>query len=381
MKPIVIVGTGLAGYTLARELRKLDRETPLTILSADDGHFYSKPMLSNAFAQGKDAATLVNTPAEKMAAQLGAEIRPHTRVLAIDATARKLQLENGSLDYDRLILAWGADPIRLPLEGDAAEQALSVNDLSDYARFRTSVATGKRVLIMGAGLIGCEFANDLAGAGHEVDVVDPAPQALGRLLPPEAAQAMAEALGNAGIRFHFGRTVRRIDRAESGLAITLDNTEPLETDTVLSAIGLRPRIDIAREAGLAVNRGICVDARLQTSLPGIYALGDCAEIEGLVLPYVLPIMHAARALARSLAGEPTAVRYPAMPVVVKTPACPAVVAPPPAGIDGRWEVEGEGADRLCRFLDRNDALRGFALTGSATSQKASLAATLPPLLN
>jgi rubredoxin-NAD+ reductase len=170
MKPVVVLGTGLAGYTLVRELRKLDRETPITMVSRDSGDFYSKPMLSNAFALGKDAATLVNTAAAEMARQQNFMLLQHTEVLGIDRQRKQLKTSTGAIEYDRVVLALGADPIRLPLQGDAADAVLSVNDIADYARFRSELASVKQIAIIGGGLIGCEFANDLVNAGYAVTI-------------------------------------------------------------------------------------------------------------------------------------------------------------------------------------------------------------------
>jgi len=147
---------------------------------------------------------------------------------------------------------------------------------------------------------------------------------------------------------------------------------------VLSAIGLRPRIAIAQAAGIEVDRGIVTNRFLQTRAADVYALGDCAEVEGKVLPYVMPIMHAARALARTLAGAPTAVRYPAMPVVVKTPAIRAVLAPP-AG-PGEWRLDATPDGLAARHYDETGGLSGFALLGAATSQKRALTDQLPFVL-
>jgi rubredoxin-NAD+ reductase len=278
------------------------------------------------------------------------------------------------------VLALGADPIRLPLGGDAAPEVLSVNDLADYARFRTALAGRQRVAILGAGLIGCEFANDLRPGGFEVEVVDLAPQVLGRLLPPQAADFLRAALERAGIRFHFGTSVQTVERSDGGLRLPLANGTTLAAGLVLSAIGLKPRIDLARAAGLDTNRGIVTDVRLATSRPEVYAVGDCAEVAGFNLPFVMPIMQQARALAKTLSGTPTAVHYPAMPVVVKTPACPTVVCPPPPGVDGQWQ-EAVGADGVrALFHDTHGALRGFALVGAATADKQALTKEIPPLI-
>lgn len=377
MDPLVIIGTGLAGYTLAREFRKLDTDTPLVLISADDGAFYSKPMLSNAFAQGRDAAALVNAPAEQMAEQLDARILTQTRVTGIDTHARQVTTGQETIGYARLVLALGADPIRLPLDGDAADSVLSVNDLADYARFRAALKQGPRVALLGAGLIGCEFANDLAGQGYTVDVIDLAPLPLGRLLPEACGAAMRDALTAAGIRLHLGTQVERIAREANGIALTLANGETIDADTVLSAVGLRPRTALAEAAGLAVGRGIQVDRRLQTSAVDVHALGDCAEVDGLVLPYVMPIMHAARALAKTLANEPTPVSYPAMPVVVKTPALATVVNPPAPGSKGEWRISGRAPDLRADFLGPDGQLLGVCLMGEATKQKQAVTRELP----
>jgi len=381
MSGILILGTGLAGYTVAREFRKLDTTTPLTLVTRDAGSFYSKPVLSNALAQNKTASQIALNSANDMARQLMATVHPHVTVTALDAMHQSLSTDGGlTLAGDQLVLALGADPIRLPLAGNAADRVLSVNDLDDYARFRDTLQGRKRVVILGAGLIGCEFANDLRTAGIEVALIDPAPQPLGRLLPPRAAAFLRSALENSGVKFYFGTTAQSVDTDGNALRVALARGDALSADLVLSAIGLRARTDLARAAGLQVNRGIVVNTPLQTSVDNIFALGDCAEVDGLHLPFVMPLMQQARALAKTLAGTPTAVQYPAMPVVVKTPACPTVVCPPPVGVEGQW-LEESGPDGVrALYHDHTGALRGFALTGAAVKDKQALTRDVPNLL-
>ena len=380
MEPIVIVGTGLGGYTVAREFRKLDQSAALRMITASGGQFYSKPMLSNALAAGKTAETLAIADAPQMADRLKAEIDTRVTLLSIDPQAQTLEVDGDTLAYSKLVLTVGADPIRLTLEGDAADAVLSVNDLEDYAGFRESVAGVRRIAIMGAGLIGCEFANDLAGVGYAVDVIDPAAWPLGRLLPPEAGASMRQALASVGVHWHLGQVVNTVDRVKAGYRLQLSNGDVIETDAVMSAVGLRPRTSLARQAGLTVNRGIVVDRTLRTSDAHIYALGDCAEVAGLVLPFVMPIMQAGRALARTLTGEDTPVTYPAMPVVVKTPAWPTVVSPPPLDDQGEWEVEADSNGVRALFRDAAGDLKGLALCGEATEEKNALTRELPALL-
>src|SRR5690606_32551675 len=209
--PVVIVGTGLAGYGLAREFRKLDTQTPLLLISADDGRSYSKPMLSTAFAKGQDADALVMAEAGAMAEQLNAEIRTHSRVTAIDAQTRRLWLGNETIDYRDLVLALGAECVRVPVDGDATERILSINDLEDSARFRAALAGRQRVLILGAGLIGCEFANDLRLGGFEVDLVGLAEQPMPDLLPAQLGDALSDALRELGVNLYLGRTLASLN--------------------------------------------------------------------------------------------------------------------------------------------------------------------------
>ncbi len=380
-QPVVIVGSGLAGYTVARELRKLNAEAPALILSADHGGFYSKPMLSNALAAGKSPESILNADVAKMAEQLKMTIRPHSRVITIERSSNTLVLQDGEkLSYGQLVLALGADQIRLPLEGNGVEAILSVNDLDDYSCFRAALEGKKEVVILGAGLIGCEFANDLAIAGYRVQLIDISAWPLGRLLPQAGGAFLQSRLEAAGVVFHLGTSVQRVERADRRLQLTLASGETMETDVVLSAVGLRPRIALAEATGIKVNRGIVVDRALQTQDANIYALGDCAEVEGRVLPFVMPIMHAARALAATLAGTPTPARYPAMPVLVKTPACPTVVSPPDAGAQGEWRIEQDKDGVKALFQDVDGNLLGYALLGAETKEKNALTPQLPPVM-
>jgi rubredoxin-NAD+ reductase len=378
--PIVIVGTGLAGYNLAREFRKLDGETPLLLITADDGRSYSKPMLSTGFGKNKEADGLSMAEPGAMADQLKAEVRTHTRISGIDPGHKRLWIGEEAVYYRDLILAWGAETIRVPVEGDAGDCVFPINDLEDYARFRAAAAGKRRVLILGVGLIGCEFANDLILGGYEVDLVAPCEQVMPTLLHPAAATAVRAGLESLGARFHLGPLMTRLQRNADGLEAHLSDGQIIQCDIVVSAIGLRPRVDLAAAAGLQIGRGIIVDRELKTSHANIYALGDCAEVDGLNLLYVMPLMSCARALAQTLAGTPTAVKYGPMPITVKTPVCPLVVSPPPRGSEGVWSVEGQGADIKALCHDPAGNLLGYALTGTAVMEKLALNKTLPALL-
>ena len=370
---VVVIGAGLAGWTTVREFRKLDSTTPVTLITGDSGDFYAKPSLSNAFAQGRLPAQLVSTPAAKMAETLGVTLLAHTRVQSLDVAAQTVVTTAGRIAFRDLVLATGAQPIRVPVEGDAADRVLSVNSLDDFAALHAQLqagsGSGRPVLIMGAGLIGCEFANDLDSAGFCVSVVDPGTRPLAALLPEAASAELRQALEALGVTFHFGTTVRSVDTAQhaDGLQVLLSNGLLAQADCVLSAIGLRADTRLAQAAGLAAERGIVVNRQLQTSAPHVYALGDCAQYaHGVTLPYVMPIMTAARALAATLAGTPSDAVFALMPVSVKTPAWPLVVAPPSPGTAGQWHAPEAG---LWQWLDEAGVQRGFVLSGSRTAQR------------
>jgi rubredoxin---NAD+ reductase len=371
VNPVVIVGSGLAGYAVAKELRRLDQAQPIVVLTRDDGSWYSKPMLSNALAAGKTADALASSTAAQMSKQLGIEVRTQLEVTRVLPESRELRTAAGALCYSSLVLAVGADPVPLEICG-ALANCYAVNDLADYARLRRALESARRVAILGGGLIGCEFANDLVAAGYAATVIEPGEWPLSRLVPEAVGRVLQEALAGAGVDWRLGRVARRAEVAASGTRLHLSDGEIVEADIVLSAVGLRPRTELARATGVDVERGIVTDRFLETSEARIYALGDCAQVNGRHLPYVLPLIQCARALAKTLAGERTAVSYPAMPVIVKTPALPVTVAAPEADVRGMWHIEGEGRDVAARYMDMHGELAGFALTGVANGRKAAL---------
>jgi rubredoxin-NAD+ reductase len=382
--PVVILGTGLAGYGLAKEFRKHDQETPLILITSDDGRSYSKPMLSTGYTKDTSADDLAQLDAGSMGKLLKASVWTMTHVNEIDVASQLIKVGDAQtvIHYSKLVLTVGSDVIQPPIEGDALEYVYSVNDLLDYDDFRKAIAKNevRKVCIIGGGLIGCEFTNDLLNGGFEIETIDPLPQCLPTLLPPEAGRAVQRALEEKGARFHFGPLVTAVNKAENGVVVTLNNGHTISADMVVSAVGVRPRTELARAAGLEVNRGIVTNHLLETSGKNIYAIGDCAEVAGHVLVYVAPLMAAARALGKTLSGEPTEVSYPAMPVTIKTPACPVVVAPAPVAGGGEWSIIEDGNNVKAEYRDSSGQLLGFALTGDATREKMVLQKELPPIL-
>jgi rubredoxin-NAD+ reductase len=380
---IIIIGSGLAGYTLVKELRRLNKQTSILMISTDDGCYYSKPMLSTGFAKHKTATDLAMKSAVQMAQSLDITVYASTEVLSIDKKAKTVTVESShdTLIYANLVLATGAEPVQIPLPPVLTGRCFPINDLVDYGRFREHLGGLKNITIIGSGLVGTEYANDMSDAGINITVVALDDGPLQLLLPPPLSQAVKSQLENNGINFHFNNSIEDACLNEhEQIQMTLSGGATITSDLVLSAIGLKPRIKLAEQAGLTVNQGIVVDQILKTDDASIYALGDCAEIMGKVLMYVAPIAVSAKALAKTLSGEATPVHMPAAPVIVKTPSCPVVSSPPATGSKGKWVIEGDAPDLKACFIGEDDALLGFGLTGKKVVERMKLAKQLPAIL-
>ncbi|MGM0535273.1 MAG: NAD(P)/FAD-dependent oxidoreductase [Pseudomonadota bacterium] len=382
--PLTIIGSGMAGLGLLRQLRAQDPARPMTLITADSGDDYSKPLLSTGFAKRLPPQRLAARSALEVADDLGAVVRTHTRVEAIDPVARTLTIGTESLPWSELVLATGAAPVRPFRVPDAvADRVFSINDLDDYRAFHATLeALGRpaRVAVIGMGLVGCEFANDLAAGGHAVELVAPEPAPLPGLVPEPLGHALGEAFREAGMVLHTGRQLVSLVADGGAIGLELDDGGALSADLVLVATGLRPRTTLAEAAGITVSAaGIHVDRHLATSAPGIHALGDAACVDGVNAMYVQPLLASAKALASTLTGTPTAVTYGPWPVLVKTPLLP-VVALPPGRPPSRWRLEGEGSDLTALAEAEDGRLIGFALTGRCVRRKVELARAAPPLL-
>lgn len=365
--PVVIVGGGIGGWSAAQRVRARVPDRNIVLISACDGHAYPKPALSVAVAKGQEADDLIDQRAEEKAAALDLTLRARTRVLRIDVARRRLVTTRGTLQYGDLVLALGAAQIRLPLSGGAVDDVLYVNDLGSYRELRTRLSSGvQRVLIVGAGLIGCEFAEDLAAGGYPVTLIDQATLPLAQLAPQAIATALRQALLAKGIVFRGGSRVDTIERGAGEYRVTLDDGSTLRADVVVSAIGLAPLIKTAVKAGIGTARGVIATASsMRTSAEHVYALGDCAQVNGALYSYIEPIQRQAATLAAALADqvEPFETRAPL--VRVKTPSLPiAVCRPAAAGDDRRWHIVDQDGGDLHLECGDGAGLIGFAVSGA-----------------
>ncbi len=361
---LVIVGAGIGGWSVAEAVRARDAERPILLVTSCEGISYPKPALSTALAHGKSAGDLAEQDALTKAAELGIEVRTETRVLKIDTSKKRITTAKGGIDYGHLVLALGAQQRTLPIDGDAADQVLRVNDLAAYRRLRQRLDAGVRhVTILGAGLIGCEFAEDLSSAGYAVSVVDPTDYPLASLLPQETGQQLRETLQSKGVSWVFHATADRVEHSGDRLRMTLSDGDAFETDLVLSAAGLVANTQLAEKAGLAVSRGIMTDRLMQSSQADIFAIGDCAAVEGQVFAYIEPIRRQAATIAAKLVGEdlPFDIKPPL--VRIKTPSLPLTVCPPSEDAQPALIAQANAAADRVDFRS-GDRLVGFVLSGA-----------------
>lgn len=379
MPRTVIIGAGLAGQSVARELRALRPDHDVTLVTQCAGHLYPKPQLSTGLRTGKQPDQLVTKTAEAIAGS-GIELLPHALVSAIDLADSAVTLSDGRvLAYDDLVLAVGASPFVPPMEGNAGA-VFTVNHLDDYRAFRSALTPGARVLLVGGGLIGMEFASDLLSQGHGVHVVDPGPGPLPRLLPVGAASLLTHALAEAGAVFHWGTTVARLDGEPGVFSATLSDGTVIEAELVLSAVGLRPQIALAKAAGLPVGRGILVDGFLRAA-PHVYALGDCAELPGGVyLPFIKPIGEQAKFVAAAIAGEAAVPYAPAnYAVAVKVQQWPVMSTTPLPNEAGMWEEVVSEAGSFSKLVAPDGRVLRVVATGDRAAEVREWLAQVPPL--
>lgn len=318
---VVIVGAGRAGWQLAEELRGRDATLPITLVTACSGDIYDKPMLSVAVARGLDSAAMVKEQGFDAATRLRLRLLAHTHAIRISRETRQLRTTRATLRYDRLVLAHGARPVardELP-----ASQCWRINHLDAYLQLRAALGDQPRnVLIAGAGLVGCELANDLALAGHRITLLDVQAQPLARW--PQDGAALLDAWKDLAIRFVGAASVANVERIGSHYRVSTACGQRFVADQVIAATGLQTASRLAQGAGLAWNGGIAVERQaMRTSDDRIHALGDCVTIDGEASRFIEPIARQARAIAASITGGSPLPYEARRPVIrVKTTSLP-----------------------------------------------------------
>jgi NADPH-dependent 2,4-dienoyl-CoA reductase/sulfur reductase-like enzyme/nitrite reductase/ring-hydroxylating ferredoxin subunit len=271
---IVIVGGGAAGFAAAEMLRRRGFGGGIVMISSDMAPPVDRPNLSKDYLAGSAPEDWLPLRPDDFYNESKIDLRLATEVTAIDTKQHQIRCANGtSLDYDRLLLATGAEPVRLPVPSADLPHVHTLRSLADCRAIIADTTGAKRALVIGASFIGLEAAAALRTRNIEVHVVAPETRPMERVLGPQLGDFIRALHEEHGVVFHLGETVTAFD----GRRATLKGGGTLETDVVVVGVGVRPRLALAEQAGLTMDRGVVVDAYLRTSAADIYAAGDIAR--------------------------------------------------------------------------------------------------------
>ena len=385
-KGVVVIGAGLAGWHVIDAIRAKDTEIPITLITADSGDRYHKPMLTMAISQNKRASDLVRASGSEAAKTAEVTLLANTQVTDIDPVSQTVQVRSTAqsddtlttIGYEKMVLAMGAHPIfpkSLP-----QDLVWHVNHIERFSQLQEKLAAGSQhVAIVGAGMVGTEIAEDLLKAGHKVTLIDLNDAPLSQMLPAKATARIAKAIESQGIQFLGGYQVSAVTRvnnddSEDGeklqvdyapLSTDADNTdtqplEPLMVDHVIASTGLTVDEQLPAAAGVEFDRrtGIVVDATtLRTNAANIYAIGDCMSINGVACRYVAPLRAQAATIADDILGHDHSGYNHKPPMIrLKNKAISVMVTGVPQAA-GNWQVKTESDDELIMdLLDDNEAV-------------------------
>jgi len=387
-KGVVIIGAGLAGWHVIDAIRAKDTEIPITLITADSGDRYHKPMLTMAISQNKRASDLVRASGSEAANTAEVTLLANTQVTDIDPVSQTVQVRSTTqsddtlttIGYEKIVLAMGAHPIfpkSLP-----QDLVWHVNHIERFSQLQEELATGSQhVAIVGAGMVGTEIAEDLLKAGHKVTLIDLNDAPLSQMLPAKATARIAKAIESQGIQFLGGYQVSAVTRVGSNdddsddaeklqvdyspLSSDAHNTdiqplEPLIVDHVIASTGLTVDEQLPAAAGVEFDRrtGIVVDAAtLRTNAANIYAIGDCMSINGVACRYVAPLRAQAATIADDILGhEHSGYDHKPPMIRLKNKAISVMVTGVPQA-SGNWQVKTESDDELIMdLLDDNETV-------------------------
>ncbi|MGK0408331.1 MAG: nitric oxide reductase FlRd-NAD(+) reductase [Shewanella psychromarinicola] len=375
--PIIIIGSGFGSYQLIKTIRRTDQHIPITVFTLDEGHDYNKPDLSHVFSNQQSSADLIRLSAQEFASENNITLNAFTQVDCIDSDQQAVFVKGVAYPYTKLVLATGAKTFVPQMLGNATDKVITLNSLREFETAQLQLQNAQRILVIGAGIIGTEIAMDLNRCGKSVVVVDPNNGLMATMLPDIVASVLQKKMTETGVEFEFGRTISSLNQTGSEICATLSSGKTHIVDCVLSAAGLKANVGLAQKSGFKVNNGLVVNQQLQTSVNNVYALGDCAEINGKVMSYLQPIMLSANALAKTLLGQPTDLKLPAMLVKVKTPQMPIQLGGNTVIDVASWQVDIDALGCSVKAYNEQKEIIGFVVTEGHMKNTFPLLRALP----
>jgi len=299
---VVIVGNGVAGITAARIIKEKNPETRVSIYTDESHHYYPRPRLYEVLS-GEAKPREVYMFSEEWYEKKGINVQLNKKALSIDTERKELLLEDGSrVNYDKLLLANGGHSFVPLIKGVEKTGVFTLRSIRDALSIKEFTEKTKKVIIIGGGLLGLEFASSLKKLGQQVEVVEMFPRLLPRQLDSDGATILKNRIASRGINIVLGaKTIELLGR-ETVSGILLDSGEELSGDLVLISAGMRSNTGLALEAEIKVNRGIIVDGHLRTSADDMYAVGDVAEFEGIVYGIIPAALEQASIAAANILG-------------------------------------------------------------------------------
>ena len=365
--PIVVIGSGLSGWTVVAEIRKLDISTPIILITKESGDHYYKPLLSVSFSKYVNKEDLVTESAADKSNRYAVTLTNHTVVMGINVLDKKVITDKGIFRYRKLVIASGSDPLK-PRQY-FGENIFTVNSMEDYKRLNDQIIQSNSIVIIGAGLVGCELADDLSKTNKFITIINRDNLLLSNLVPEPIAEKFQELLEIKGVKIINNADVASLSSMqEHKTRIVLGSNEAIESDVVILCIGNKSNLGIARSAGINTGKiGICVNDKMQTNDPNIYAIGDCTEYQGYSLRYVDAIAAQAKVIAHSLSESESNICYQPKETLikVKTQSYPIWIhSNYPQLRFNDWRVTKIEGRSMCTELLFNKKVIGNAYTGN-----------------
>ncbi|MFP7711874.1 NADH:flavorubredoxin reductase NorW [Vibrio cyclitrophicus] len=366
MDNIVLVGAGFAALQTIKMIRKTDPNIAITIVTADAGIEYSKPNLSHVFSQAQTPQQLAINTAQQLAELHNVVIKTNVWVNEINTEQQFIVAGDDIIPYSKLVMATGAAPFIPAAEGLSAQATITLNSLEEFEKHKAQIDAAQRITVIGGGLIGVELAFDLQTAGKSVTVIEPASYLLGSLVPPFISLKLERELRKAGVTVETDALVSHATYLADGVRLQTTSSRLIKTDVVIAAAGLMPNTALAQQTGMAVNRGIIVDEAMRTNIKNVYAIGDCAEIQGRVMAYLQPAILAANVLAKQLTTGEGKLSLPHIMTKVKTPSYPIQLAGRDIQTAQSWETRFDPKGIVAKGFNEANQLVGFIVTGEHT---------------
>lgn len=366
MDNIVLVGAGFAALQTIKMIRKTDPNIAITIVTADAGIEYSKPNLSHVFSQAQTPQQLAINTAQQLAELHNVVIKTNVWVNEINTEQQFIVAGDDVIPYSKLVLATGATPFIPAAEGLSVQATITLNSLEEFEKHKAQIDAAQRITVIGGGLIGVELAFDLQTAGKSVTIIEPASYLLGSLVPPFISLELERELRKAGVTVETDAMVSHATYLADGVRLQTTSSRLIKTDVVIAAAGLMPNTALAQQTGMAVNRGIIVDEAMRTNIKNVYAIGDCAEIQGRVMAYLQPAILAANVLAKQLTTGEGKLSLPHIMTKVKTPSYPIQLAGRDIQTAQSWETRFDPKGIVAKGFNEANQLVGFIVTGEHT---------------